>query len=94
MCLHCCVLLQILDDSRKWWKARNWRGQMAHVPHTIVTPFHYGNPGNSSDHNDIFNNPLYSRNRRVSIITFQCIRMLYLIDVMLRIRHWKHLAEV
>ncbi|GLV39392.1 uncharacterized protein CBL_13271 [Carabus blaptoides fortunei] len=58
--------LEILDDSRKWWKARNWRGQMAHVPHTIVTPFHYGNPGNSSDHNDIFNNPLYSRNRRDS----------------------------
>lgn len=30
--------LQILDDSRKWWKARNIRGQVAHVPHTIVTP--------------------------------------------------------
>uniref|UniRef100_A0A6M2DQI0 Putative epidermal growth factor receptor kinase substrate n=1 Tax=Xenopsylla cheopis TaxID=163159 RepID=A0A6M2DQI0_XENCH len=30
--------LEILDDSRKWWKARNIRGQVAHVPHTIVTP--------------------------------------------------------
>ncbi|KAE8749059.1 hypothetical protein FOCC_FOCC004227 [Frankliniella occidentalis] len=30
--------LEILDDSRKWWKARNSRGQIAHVPHTIVTP--------------------------------------------------------
>ncbi|XP_037812642.1 uncharacterized protein LOC119604231 isoform X1 [Lucilia sericata] len=34
--------LEILDDSRKWWKARNIRGQMAHVPHTIVTPYNYG----------------------------------------------------
>lgn len=31
--------LEILDDSRKWWKARNSRGQVAHVPHTIVTPY-------------------------------------------------------
>ncbi|XP_044256548.1 epidermal growth factor receptor kinase substrate 8-like protein 2 isoform X2 [Tribolium madens] len=45
--------LEILDDSRKWWKARNSRGQIAHVPHTIVTPFHSGG-------NDIFNNPLYT----------------------------------
>ncbi|XP_015021267.2 epidermal growth factor receptor kinase substrate 8-like protein 1 [Drosophila mojavensis] len=34
--------LEILDDTRKWWKARNIRGQVAHVPHTIVTPFNYG----------------------------------------------------
>ena len=27
----------MLDNSRKWWKARNMRGQAAHVPHTIVT---------------------------------------------------------
>lgn len=33
--------LEIVDDSRKWWKARNIRGQMAHVPHTIVTPFSF-----------------------------------------------------
>ncbi|XP_066949900.1 epidermal growth factor receptor kinase substrate 8-like isoform X3 [Macrobrachium rosenbergii] len=31
--------LEVLDDSRKWWKAMNARGQMAHVPHTIVTPY-------------------------------------------------------
>uniref|UniRef100_T1GMW3 SH3 domain-containing protein n=1 Tax=Megaselia scalaris TaxID=36166 RepID=T1GMW3_MEGSC len=31
--------LEILDDTRKWWKARNSRGQVAHVPHTIVTAF-------------------------------------------------------
>lgn len=33
--------LEILDDTRKWWKARNLRGQVAHVPHTIVTPFNF-----------------------------------------------------
>jgi epidermal growth factor receptor kinase substrate 8 len=48
--------LEILDDSRKWWKARNSRGQVAHVPHTIVTPH---NPTISPD-NDVFNNPLYA----------------------------------
>ncbi|XP_054000413.1 epidermal growth factor receptor kinase substrate 8-like isoform X1 [Hylaeus anthracinus] len=48
--------LEILDDSRKWWKARNSRGQVAHVPHTIVTPH---NPSHSAE-NDVFNNPLYT----------------------------------
>lgn len=33
------VLAKVLDDSRKWWKAVNARGQVAHVPHTIVTPY-------------------------------------------------------
>lgn len=53
------LFLQILDDSRKWWKARNSRGQIAHVPHTIVTPY-------------VFNNPLYTQNyrRTVSNILF------------------------
>lgn len=43
--------LEIVDDSRKWWKARNMRGQMAHVPHTIVTPFNFtgGNAANASN---------------------------------------------
>lgn len=31
-------LLEILDDSRKWWRARNIDLQVAHVPHTIVAP--------------------------------------------------------
>ena len=41
-------ILEILDDSRKWWKARNSRGQVAHVPHTIVGEIdapHNGPPG-------------------------------------------------
>ncbi|XP_059099761.1 epidermal growth factor receptor kinase substrate 8-like [Tigriopus californicus] len=28
--------LEVLDDTRKWWKTRNIHGQVAHVPHTIV----------------------------------------------------------
>jgi len=30
--------LEVLDDTRKWWRARNMDGQVGHVPHTIVTP--------------------------------------------------------
>ncbi|XP_017769701.1 PREDICTED: epidermal growth factor receptor kinase substrate 8-like isoform X2 [Nicrophorus vespilloides] len=47
--------LEILDDSRKWWKARNYHGQVAHVPHTIVSKVNY--------QTGIFNNPIYSQNR-------------------------------
>ncbi|KAI8425492.1 hypothetical protein MSG28_011332 [Choristoneura fumiferana] len=40
--------LEVLDDSRKWWRARNRRGVTAHVPHTIVAatpdPTLYPNP--------------------------------------------------
>lgn len=32
--------LEILDDSRKWWKARNIHGQIGHVPSTIVALVH------------------------------------------------------
>lgn len=32
-----------MDDNRKWWKAKNNRGQTGHVPHTIVTPYNYNN---------------------------------------------------
>ncbi|XP_072766407.1 epidermal growth factor receptor kinase substrate 8-like isoform X2 [Anoplolepis gracilipes] len=49
--------LEILDDSRKWWKARNSRGQVAHVPHTIVTS--HNSTAHAGD-NDVFNNPLYT----------------------------------
>lgn len=45
--------LEILDDSRKWWKARNHKGEVAHVPHTIVSRVNYHNSP------DIYNNPLY-----------------------------------
>lgn len=48
--------LEVLDDTRKWWKTRNSRGVVAHVPHTIVTPFN-----SVADSMDVFNNPLYNR---------------------------------
>ena len=31
--------LEVIDDSRNWWKCRNSRGQFAHVPHTIVVGY-------------------------------------------------------
>ncbi|XP_069968820.1 epidermal growth factor receptor kinase substrate 8 isoform X4 [Bactrocera oleae] len=40
--------LEILDDTRKWWKARNIRGQVAHVPHTIVTLYNYADESASN----------------------------------------------
>ncbi|GIY06626.1 epidermal growth factor receptor kinase substrate 8-like protein 2 [Caerostris darwini] len=43
--------LEVLDDSRKWWKAKNSRGQVAHVPHTIV--------GRLGGEEDSFHNPTY-----------------------------------
>lgn len=43
--------LEILDDTRKWWKARNIRGQVAHVPHTIVTPFNFTGSNSVSANN-------------------------------------------
>ncbi|XP_049844837.1 epidermal growth factor receptor kinase substrate 8-like protein 2 isoform X2 [Schistocerca gregaria] len=48
--------LEVIDDTRKWWKARNIRGQVAHVPHTIVTPY----PPGGVDSSDVFSNPLYA----------------------------------
>lgn len=48
--------LQVLDDTRKWWKTRNRRGHVAHVPHTIVMPFN-----SVADSCEVFNSPLYGR---------------------------------
>ncbi|GIX97097.1 epidermal growth factor receptor kinase substrate 8 [Caerostris darwini] len=50
-------ILEVLDDSRKWWKARNMRGQVAHVPHTIVTPY-------PALDDEVFNNPMYGTTAR------------------------------
>ncbi|XP_058788773.1 epidermal growth factor receptor kinase substrate 8-like protein 2 [Phymastichus coffea] len=51
--------LEVLDDSRKWWKARNCRGQVAHVPHTIVTA-HSPGPAASPD-SELFYATRYQR---------------------------------
>lgn len=47
--------LEVLDDSRKWWRARNRRGATAHVPHTIVAAA-FSPP--SSPH--LYPNPIYT----------------------------------
>lgn len=31
--------LEVLDDSKNWWKVVNVLGQVAHVPHTIVKTY-------------------------------------------------------
>ncbi|CAL4061198.1 unnamed protein product, partial [Meganyctiphanes norvegica] len=49
--------LEVMDDSRKWWKAMNARGQVAHVPHTIVTPYTADQDGNSDYRPDARRNP-------------------------------------
>eukprot|EP00106_Octopus_bimaculoides_P021156 XP_014788598.1 PREDICTED: epidermal growth factor receptor kinase substrate 8-like protein 2 [Octopus bimaculoides] len=30
-------ILEILDDSRNWWKLKNCRGQVGHAPYTILS---------------------------------------------------------
>lgn len=42
--------LEILDDTRKWWKARNMRGRVAHVPHTIVSIYPWDGSRHHEDH--------------------------------------------
>lgn len=67
-----------MDDSRKWWKARNRRGITGHVPHTIVAPH---------APQDVFSNPLYSTHYppqvrykmlRVDVIGKYCISSFHL----------------
>ncbi|XP_037955230.1 epidermal growth factor receptor kinase substrate 8 [Teleopsis dalmanni] len=33
--------LEIIDDSRNWWKARNAAGSIGYVPHTILIPHNF-----------------------------------------------------
>ncbi|XP_041983376.1 epidermal growth factor receptor kinase substrate 8-like isoform X2 [Aricia agestis] len=51
--------LEVLDDSRKWWKARNKRGVTAHVPHTIVAPAASPPPSPRQDPH-LYPNPIYT----------------------------------
>lgn len=62
-------ILEIVDDSRKWWRARNINGQVGFVPHTIVTRYSVersnggggGGDLDDADLDDVFQNPVYSR---------------------------------
>lgn len=40
--------LEVLDDSRNWWKARNNRGLIGYVPHSIMTPHNFDNSETST----------------------------------------------
>lgn len=65
--------LEVVDDTRKWWKARNSRGRVAHVPHTIVTQYPYtDSASNPNSGNDILYNQQpqqssYGKNSRQSV---------------------------
>ncbi|CAG0918372.1 unnamed protein product [Notodromas monacha] len=60
--------LEVLDDSRKWWKVQNMQGRVGHVPNTIVTLYTFPNDGplvddrsrDQVDPEEAFPNPLYS----------------------------------
>lgn len=60
VCVYACV--QVLDDSRKWWRARNRRGVAAHVPHTIVAPAFSppGSPQPARSPPHLYPNPIYT----------------------------------
>ena len=44
--------LEVLDDTRKWWRTRNAEGQVGHVPHTIVTPVISDHSPGGGQHNN------------------------------------------
>ncbi|XP_054850750.1 epidermal growth factor receptor kinase substrate 8-like protein 1 [Eublepharis macularius] len=44
-------VLEVLDDSRKWWKVQNQYSQIGYVPYNIVTPLLPGDDSNPQDHN-------------------------------------------
>ncbi|XP_030370261.1 epidermal growth factor receptor kinase substrate 8 [Scaptodrosophila lebanonensis] len=33
--------LEIIDDSRNWWKARNSKGNIGYVPNTVLKPYNF-----------------------------------------------------
>ncbi|XP_017112009.1 epidermal growth factor receptor kinase substrate 8 isoform X2 [Drosophila elegans] len=41
--------LEIIDDSRNWWKARNSYGNIGYVPHTVLTPYNFEPGANGRD---------------------------------------------
>lgn len=57
-------ILEIIDDTRKWWRARNIHGQVGFVPHTIVARYNVDKNGDAildDADDDVFQNPVYSR---------------------------------
>ena len=44
--------LDVLDDTRKWWKVQNNKGIIAHVPNTIIT-LYTEDSHKEFDHNNV-----------------------------------------
>ena len=38
------VLFEVLDGSSNWWRVRNYRGEVGHVPYTLLQPLSSHHP--------------------------------------------------
>lgn len=38
LCYYLCLLKQVIDKSRQWWKVKKSRGEEGHVPHNVLEP--------------------------------------------------------
>ena len=50
-------LVEVLDDTRKWWKLRSFYGLVGYAPVTIIRKFEIGGAQNQSIHSITPNHP-------------------------------------
>lgn len=43
------IYLQVLDNSRNWWKVKNYKGDVGHAPYTILKPYEFKEEENTFD---------------------------------------------